>query len=119
MNEDSKGTLRLKRVLSAFANYEKQVDYVQGMNFICGSLLIHCSETMAFWLFVTLIEDCNLRDIFTPKLPGLYKHSQVIERLLSIHLPDLHDHLSRNNIKAEMYTSEWIFGLFSSVIPLE
>lgn len=89
------------------------------MNFIVGSLLIHCSETMAFWLFVTLIADCGVRDIFTPKLPGLYKHSQVVERLLSIHLPKIHLHFQKNNIKAEMYASEWIFGLFSSVIPLE
>jgi len=62
-------------VLIAFANYEIHVDYVQGMNFIVGSLLLHASETMAFWLFVTLIEDCGVRDVFTPKLPGLYKHS--------------------------------------------
>ena len=74
---------------------------------------------MAFWLFVTLIEDCLLRDIFTPKVPGLYKHSQVIERLISIHLPDIYDHFWQNNIKAEMYASEWIFGLFSSVIPID
>lgn len=119
MQPNGKGTKRLKRVLSAFANYERQVDYVQGMNFIVGSLLVHCSETMAFWLFVTLIEDCDVRDVYTPKLPGLYKHSQVIERLLSIHLPELSEHFNNNNIRAEMYASEWIFGLFSSVIPLE
>ena len=63
------------------------------MNFIVGSLLIHCSSTIAFWLFVSLIEDCGVRDIFTPKLPGLYKHSQVIERLISIHLPEISEHL--------------------------
>ena len=78
---------KLKKVLSAFANYDKQVgkwmirfdpliiDYVQGMNFIVGTLLYHCDEVMAFWLFVSLIEDCELRDIYLPGLPGLYKHS--------------------------------------------
>lgn len=45
------------------------------MNFIVGSLLFHTSEVMAFWLFVSLLEDCELRDIYLPKLPGLYKHS--------------------------------------------
>jgi hypothetical protein len=44
-------------VLIAFANYDNKVDYVQGMNFIVAQLLLHCSETMAFWLFVALIED--------------------------------------------------------------
>jgi len=35
-SKGGKGTKKLKRVLTAFANYEKQVDYVQGMNFIVG-----------------------------------------------------------------------------------
>lgn len=75
MGKIPKGLSKLKRILAAFANYERQVDYVQGMNFIVGSLLIHCSETMAFWLFVALMEDCGVRDVFVPRLPGLYKHS--------------------------------------------
>jgi hypothetical protein len=51
-------------VLSAFAKYDTSLGYVQGMNFIVASLLLHCSEDVAFWLFVTLIEDYDLRDIF-------------------------------------------------------
>lgn len=74
---------------------------------------------MAFWLFVSLIEDCGMRDIYLPGLPGLYKHSSIIGILLERHLPVLSRHMQSHNIKAEMYTSEWIFGLFSSVIPLE
>jgi hypothetical protein len=89
------------------------------MNFIVGQLLLHCSETMAFWLFVALIEDCGMRDVFLPQLPGLFKHSQIIELLIKKHMPDLWSHFLQFNIKAEMYTSEWVFGLFSSVIPLE
>ena len=45
------------------------------MNFVVGALIYHCSEVMAFWLFVSLIEDCEARDIYLPGLPGLYKHS--------------------------------------------
>ena len=121
MSQDgvSKGVMSLKRVLTAFANYERQVDYVQGMNFIVGQLLLHSSETMAFWLFVSLIEDCDMRDIYLPRLPGLYKHSSIIEILIERHLPNLSRHLQLHNIKADMYTSEWIFGLFASVIPLD
>jgi hypothetical protein len=65
-------------VLLAFSKYDQSIGYVQGMNFIVGSLLYHCSEEIAFWLFVSLIEDYEMRDIFQPKLPGLYKHSQVL-----------------------------------------
>jgi hypothetical protein len=89
------------------------------MNFIVGALLLHCSETIAFWLFVALIEDCSVRDIFTPGLPGLFKHSEMIESLIKVHLPEISSHFGRHCIKAEVYASEWIFGLFSSVIPVD
>jgi hypothetical protein len=47
---------------------------------------------MAFWLFVSLIEDCELRDIYLPGLPGLYKHSMIIEMLIMENLKDVFAH---------------------------
>ena len=114
-----RGHEKLRRVLIAFSNYERQVNYVQGMNFIVAQILLHCSETFAFWLFVALIEDCELRDIYEPELSGLFKHSYMIEVLIKANLPDLHERLTEYHIKANVYASEWIFGLFSSVIPCD
>lgn len=62
------------------------------MNFIVGSMLYHCNEEIAFWMFVELIEKFELRDIFEPKLPGLFKHCFVIDNLIKANLSDLHDH---------------------------
>ena len=62
------------------------------MNFIVGSLLYHCNEEIAFWMFVTLIEEFELRDIFEPLLPGLYKHCFVIEKLIEANIVELHKH---------------------------
>ena len=84
--------MALKRVLLAFSRYDPMlgkyfskiddIGYVQGMNFIVGSILYHCSEEVAFWIFVTLIEQFEIRDIFEPGLPGLYKHSHIIDKLI-------------------------------------
>ena len=52
------------------------------MNFIVAQLLLHCSETFAFWLFVALIEDCEMRDVYEDGLSGLFKHSLMIEVLI-------------------------------------
>ena len=89
------------------------------MNYIVAALLLHCSEVIAFWLFVSLIEDFELRDIYLPTLPGLFKHSQMIDILLEQHLPSVSSHFKQHNIKTELFASEWIFGLFSSVIPVD
>ncbi|TNV85440.1 hypothetical protein FGO68_gene2511 [Halteria grandinella] len=117
--EGSKGIEKMRRVLTAFSQYDLQVDYVQGMNFIVGALLYHANEVMAFWLFVSLIEDCEMRDIYMNGLPGLFKHSHIISSLISTNMFELAEHFAEHNLKVEMYASDWIFGLFASVIPLE
>jgi len=104
-------------VLSAFSCYDNQADYVQGMNFLVGQLLMHCSGALAFWVFVELIEECELRDIFQVGLPGLQKHSHIINLLVQKHLPELHEHFEENGVTPEMYASDWIFSLFCSVLP--
>lgn len=82
----------MRRVLTAFSNYDLQVDYVQGMNFIVGALLYHANEVMTFWLFVSLIEDCEMRDIYMAGLPGLFKHSHIINSLVISNMTDLAEH---------------------------
>lgn len=56
----------MERVLFTYSKYDPQVGYVQGMNFIVGALLYHCSEEIAFWIFVSLVEDYDMREIYMP-----------------------------------------------------
>lgn len=53
-------------MLNAFAKYDPQVGYVQGMNFLAGSLLYHAEEYLAFWLLVIVVENLEMRDVFLP-----------------------------------------------------
>ena len=115
--QNGKGQEMLSRVLSAFSNYDNNIGYVQGMNFIVGSLLLHCREDVTFWLFVALIEDFQMRDIYQPKLPGLYKHMNILEYLLETHLPALSNHLVDTCVGVELYASDWIFALYTNVLP--
>ena len=112
-----RGQRKLRKVLRAFSCYDNQADYVQGMNFLVGQLLMHCTDGLAFWLFVELIEECELRDIYQVGLPGLQKHSIIIKMLVKKHLPDLSDHFDEHQVQTEMYASDWIFSLFCSVLP--
>ena len=113
----NRGNRKLRKVLRAFSSYDNQADYVQGMNFLVGQLLLHCSDTLAFWLFVEIIEECEVRDIYQTGLPGLTKHSYIIKMLVETHLPKLSEHFDEHNVQPEMYASDWIFSLFSSVLP--
>ena len=55
---------RLKRVLSAFSYYDHSIGYMQGMNFIAATLMYHCNEEVAFWLFVHLMQMSDVRSIY-------------------------------------------------------
>eukprot|EP00347_Sterkiella_histriomuscorum_P021980 403332100 len=116
--QEIQGQNQLKRVLLAFSKYDPKLGYVQGMNFIVGSMLYHCNEEIAFWMFVALIEEFELRDIFEPNLPGLYKHCYVLDKMIETHIKDLHTHFDLYSIEVQMYASDWIFCLFSNIIPL-
>ena len=73
---------KIKNVLRAFSNYEPNLKYYQGMNFIVGFFLFHCDEHIAFWLFVALIEEYDLRPIFMKDFPGLKLHVKRVEFIL-------------------------------------
>ena len=45
----SRGVIKLRRVLTAFARHNPTVEYCQGFNYIAGFALIFLSEEDAFW----------------------------------------------------------------------
>lgn len=59
------GQRGLLNILRAYAAYDTEVGYCQGMGFIVGILLMHMnSEEHAFWTFVQIMFDKNWRLVF-------------------------------------------------------
>ena len=85
------GQGQLERVLLAYAKYDLS-GYVQGMNFVAGSLLFHCSEEIAFSLFVDLMDSYELSQIYSKEFSGLLMHTEMIERLIFKQLPEIYAH---------------------------
>ena len=46
--------------------------YVQGMNFICATLLFHAEPEIALVMATYLYEDCELCDVYNEDLVGLH-----------------------------------------------
>ena len=61
------------------------------MNMLVGAILFHCrgDEVSSFWIFVSLIENYEMRQIYQTGLPGLDQHGEVIQILIGKHLPHL------------------------------
>ena len=110
---------KLKNVLRAFSNYDNRIKYFQGMNFIVGFFLYHCDEYIAFWLFVSLIEEYDLRSLFMEGFPGLKLHVHRVELILQKEYSYIWDIFQKIGVKVEIFMVEWLFSLFSSLIPLD
>ena len=53
-------------MLVAFSKSDREIGYVQGMNFVVASLTYHCREDVAFWLFNKLLGSYSMREIYQP-----------------------------------------------------
>ena len=56
-----------------FLEYNNGIDYWQGMNSIVASLWIHVEESIAFWLFVDMLETYNIDDLYRLELNGVHE----------------------------------------------
>ena len=117
--KDDRILQKLKNVLRAFSNYDNSIKYFQGMNFIVGFFLYHCEEYIAFWLFVALIEEYDLRPIFMKDFPGLKLHVKRVELILQKEYDYMWNIFTKFGVKVEIFMVEWVFSLFSSLIPLD
>ncbi len=67
-----KGKQGLQRVLRAYAAYDPEVNYCQGMNFLAALLLIWMpSEAEAFGGLVVLMQERGLRELYTTDMSAL------------------------------------------------
>lgn len=65
------------------------------MNFIVASIMYHCNEEVAFWIFVQLLQqNHDVRSIYQPpNMPGLAMHVSKIEEIIENKMPKLNTHL--------------------------
>ena len=118
-NHKEKILQKLENVLRAFSVYDPRIKYCQGMNLIVAFLLYHCEEYVAFWLFVSLIEEYGLRNCYMENFPGLKMHTMRVEKILQKEYPSYWDKFQKLGVKIEIIMINWLFSLFSGLIPLE
>ncbi|KAF1808569.1 RabGAP/TBC [Eremomyces bilateralis CBS 781.70] len=106
-------------VCKAYALYDGEVGYAQGMNFVAMPLLFNMPEEEAFALLVRLMQTYHLRDLFAPEMPGLHLHLYQFARLLEDLEPALYCHLNRRGATPNLYATQWFLTLFAYRFPLQ
>jgi hypothetical protein len=89
------------------------------MNFIAASLIYHASPEIAFWLFVSLIFDYQLRENYKLGFPGVKQINEEIKLKLKNKCPKLAKLFNKTDTDFEMFTLEIIMSLYGIAVPLE
>ncbi|EKX44386.1 hypothetical protein GUITHDRAFT_72355 [Guillardia theta CCMP2712] len=107
------GQVLLFNVAHAYAAYDDEVGYSQGMNFLCAILLLHMRQEHAFWVLV-----CQLVTIMNHLACQLAVELFKLDRLILSCTPSLHQHFAEQGFDVTTFTSEWLLTLFAYSFPL-
>lgn len=90
------GKNRLYNVLKAYAHYDPEVGYCQGMNYVAAMLLRYIqSEEQAFLVFVSLMETGGWRELYQVSMARLHQLLDLLAKDLKRRLPNTFSHLAK------------------------
>ncbi|CAF0754939.1 unnamed protein product [Adineta ricciae] len=127
-NEHDRATL--KRVLLAFARYNKSIGYCQGLNILAGVILdvVQMNEEYALMILIYLV-DSILPNFFENNLRALAIDMAVFREWLRIYNTKLHSHLLKLQSASHdgsgtvyeppllnVFTIQWFLTLFATCL---
>lgn len=107
---------KLRRVLYAYANYDRDLGYTQGMNFFVGLLLIYMDEDTAFRAFVCLMNGKRTlqRGYLVQGFPRLMLIDDMLTDLMKKKFPKILTNFAKQNVMIQMFTPTWFLTAFQS-----
>ncbi|XP_078285570.1 EVI5-like protein isoform X4 [Rhinoraja longicauda] len=108
----------LFNVMKAYSLVDREVGYCQGSAFIVGLLLMQMPEEEAFCVFVRLMQEYRLRELFKPSMAELGLCIYQFEYLMQDQLPELNVHFRSQSFHTSMYASSWFLTIFLTTFSL-
>ncbi|XP_073966112.1 GTPase activating protein and centrosome-associated isoform X3 [Choristoneura fumiferana] len=108
----------LLRMARAYAVYDIEVGYCQGLSFLAATLLLHMPEEQAFCLLVRLMYGYGLRELYKDGFEALYMRLHQLDRLMEEQLTDLRAHFQELGVEPHMFASQWFLTVFTARFPL-
>lgn len=117
--QDSPGLERLRNVIHAYAVYDPEVGYCQGLGFVAGLLLMTMPEEEAFCALVQILQENNIRDMYKPSMSLLSICLYQLDRMIEEDHTHLFLHLKHYGFTCSLYASSWFLTVFSTCLPLD
>ena len=137
--EGGQMNIGLKNVLHAYAVYNPNIGYVQGMSYIVAMLLLYLDEVDAFICLSNILHrrsdsdttgknsnrnsyshiGTDLIGFYRLKKDAIDKYVNLFNYFFEETLPLLYSYMTEAGITSEMYLLDWNLSLFSKALPLE
>ena len=111
---------KLYHILSAYANYNKNIGYAQGLNFVAANCIyIYKNEIDAFIFLDALIRKFNLESLFGINNNELNQKLNEIEFTVNKWCPEVNKHLQKIFLNYDFFTCKWMITLFSNDMDIK
>ncbi|KAK4877243.1 hypothetical protein RN001_009749 [Aquatica leii] len=109
----------LYNVLTAYAMYNSEVGYCQGMSGLAGVLLMYMDEEDAFWATHALLTDPKymMHGLYKEGFPKLTRFLAHHDRILQKIMPKLKKHFDKHGLDSILYSLKWFFVCFVERVP--
>ncbi|XP_049818662.1 USP6 N-terminal-like protein [Aethina tumida] len=109
----------LFNVLTAYAMYNSEVGYCQGMSGLAGVLLMYMDEEDAFWAMHILLTDPKyaMHGLYKEGFPKLTRFLAHHDKILTKLLPKVKKHFDKHGLDAILYSLKWFFVCFIERVP--
>ncbi|XP_065162701.1 USP6 N-terminal-like protein isoform X1 [Atheta coriaria] len=109
----------LFNVLTAYAMYNSEVGYCQGMSGLAGVLLMYMAEEEAFWAVHILLtsEKYAMHGLYKEGFPKLTRFLEHHDKILTKFQSKLKKHFDKHGLDAILYSLKWYFVCFVERVP--
>ena len=120
MEEPSSGKNKLYNLLNAFALYDVDVGYMQGMNFIAALVLkVFDEESLAWFVFIRILQINEWRRLYLENTPKLFELSRVIRQYLLHECPKLYQRIKYHDVSLEPLLASPFITIFANLLDIE
>lgn len=114
------GVPKLKRILTAYAHFNAECGYCQGMNNLAAVLLLaFTNEEDAFWVLVGIIHTILPPAYYASDMLVPQADQQVLMQLVHVSMPKLSTHMEQLGVELPAVTFSWFLSLFTACLPIE
>ncbi|XP_050733709.1 rab GTPase-activating protein 1-like isoform X2 [Eriocheir sinensis] len=108
----------LFKISKAYAVYDEEVGYCQGLSFLAAALLLHMPEEQTFCVLKKIMFEYGLRELFRDGFEVLHMRFYQLGKLIEEHIPELWQHFQEQGVEVHMFASQWFLTLYTAKFPL-